>query len=127
MMGTIAIRAWATYEAPLAAAVTCIFVVAAGVMASSNRGTLFTFERVRLLDVREASVCESFGEADLDANGRLCAVEVREALSRCGFAVEDIESLMLRCNAGDESTTLDLEGFKKLVGLLRDECYVDGT
>ena len=27
MMGTIAIRSWATYEAPLAAAVTCIFVV----------------------------------------------------------------------------------------------------
>ena len=62
MMGTIAIRAWATYEAPLAAAVTLIFVGAAGVMASSNRGTLFEFERVRLLDGRAASVRESFDE-----------------------------------------------------------------
>jgi len=123
MMCTIAVRAWATYEPPLATAVTCIFVVASGVMASSNRGTLFEFERVRLLDSQ--TVKESFNEADLNADGRLCAGEIRSALSRCGLAVGDVEELMTRCDACEETMTLDLEGFQKLVALLRDECYVN--
>ena len=128
MMATISVRAWATYEPPLAAAVTCIFLAASAVMASFNRGTLFEFERIRLLDERPESVRASFEEADVNADGRLCAGEVQRALSRCGLSVQDVDAMMASCDACPETNTIDLEGFTKLVRQLRngdsDECAV---
>mmetsp|Transcript_44725 Transcript_44725/g.117280 ORF Transcript_44725/g.117280 Transcript_44725/m.117280 type:complete len:285 (-) Transcript_44725:140-994(-) len=124
MMATITVRAWATYEPPLAATVTSIFLAAGGVMAASNRESIFEFERVRLLDSRTSSIRQSFDEADVNADGRICAAECSKALGRCGIYVEDVEDLIAKCDGCTETMSLDFDGFSTLVRMLRDECYV---
>jgi len=123
MMCAIAVRAWAQYEPPLAAAVTLVFFGAGGVMAFFSRSTSFLFERVRLLDAAPSSVRESFVEADRDGDSRLSAEEVARALRRCGADVgpEELRNVMARCGADGEGATLDYAGFSELIRLLRTE------
>ena len=123
MMGAIGVRAWASYDPPLAIAVTLVFCGAILAIVASNRDTTRVFERVRLLDERVVSVRESFEEADENGDGLLSVGELQRALARCGADVsaEEVEALLRRCElASGEAPTIDLEGFTQVVRLLRE-------
>ena len=96
MMGAIGVRAWASYDPPLAIAVTLVFCGAILAIVASNRDTTRVFERVRLLDERVVSVRESFEEADENGDGLLSVGELQRALARCGADVsaEEVEALL---------------------------------
>ena len=129
MMGAIGVRAWASYDPPLAIAVTLVFCGAILAIVASNRDTTRVFERVRLLDERVVSVRESFMEADENGDGLLSVGELQRALARCGADVsaEEVEALLRRCDlARGEAPTIDLEGFTQVVRLLREGGLEDG-
>ena len=124
MMGAIGVRAWAEFEPPLAAAATLLFAAAGAAMASSNRETVFEFERVKLLGTERASLRESFADADTNSDGLLSVPELARAMQRGGIAVSEAQArrLVARCaeDAGVEgcdarTESLDLEGFTRLV------------
>ena len=129
MMAAIGVRAWASYDPPLAIAVTLVFCGAILAIVASNRDTTRVFERVRLLDERVVSVRESFEEADENGDGLLSVGELQRALGRCGADVsaEEVEALLRRCElARGDAPTIDLDGFMQVVRLLRERGLEDG-
>ena len=79
MMGAIGVRAWASYDPPLAIAVTLVFCGAILAIVASNRDTTRVFERVRLW-TSGSSVRESFEEADRNGDGLLSVGELHGRL-----------------------------------------------
>ena len=130
MMAAIGVRAWASYDPPLAIAVMLVFCGAILAIVASNRDTTRVFERVRLLDEQVVSVRESFEEADENGDGLLSVGELQRALARCGADVsaEEVEALLRRCDfvSRGEAPTIDLEGFTQVVRLLREGGLEDG-